>query len=128
MSKSSLEHPTTPFLNLSKQELIVQIGLLTMEERGLNIVSPDLKKIKQATKVWFEENISTIRNEFCRKNRDNILSIVNSRKSAAAAAVFDIISTVLSGYPVALASVYLVEFGIEEFCKSTDDKFFKSLE
>lgn len=129
MSESVRKVEFDSLVNLSQRELLVRIGMGSLQTDALHGTSPDMKSILREAKLWFKKNIVVLRLAICgNPHFDTVRKLAKSEKATAAATLYDLIATFQQGYSIAIASMYLINYGVDKFCQDNDTSFIESID
>jgi hypothetical protein len=120
---SNASHPTAPYLNLNRTQLLIRLGASALAEGESHLENPSVRESIEAAKQWFGQHYETIKKAVCTRK-----DVLTSKGLNAAAAVFDVITSVLGGVPVTFAAIYVADYGLDKFCKTGLKEFKESMD
>jgi hypothetical protein len=120
---SNANHPTAPYLNLNRSQVLIRLGASVLAEEEIQLENPTVHESIEAAKQWFGQHYDTIKKAVCTRK-----DVLTSKGLNAAAAVFDVITSVLGGVPVTFAAIYVADYGLDKFCKTGLEEFKESMD
>lgn len=120
--EQELEKTLKALLNLSEDELLIQIGeQLALPSLGMAGQS-ERKSIKQA-KQWLSENSAKLKEQICNSHVVQIYLTNKKRYDdiSLAAAILDLIVDIVIDITPATVAVLIIKKGIASLCSDTDN-------
>lgn len=110
------------YLNMSSNDILVKIGSYAISDECFFSDSPSISDIYKAAISWFEQNYPNLKTTIC-NNKD----ILRCKKNEAIYTILDFYIGYNGFLPFVFASIYVVDYGLEKFCKSMKTNFIDSL-
>jgi len=113
--------PPDSLLALSQIEVILQLGSEIAMKEGALSNSPSTRELREAAAEWIGGHLPKVRGLFC--GEAAAAAHLRGDRANAIAATFDLLSTIMNGYPVALLSIVIINYGSDRFCATCDADF-----